>query len=145
MKPILLVEDDRVDQMTVKRAMKDIDIQNELIIRRNGEEAWEYLNDSSNPSPAVILLDMNMPKMNGLEFLDIVKKDPSLKKLPVIILTTSPQEENRIMASHLGVVDYVVKPVDYQSFVEIMKTIRRYWEQIEEPQGRKIIENGGTK
>ena len=87
-KPVILVEDDRVDQMTVRRAFRDLKITNPLIIAANGEEALVYLRDAVNPRPCLILLDLNMPRMNGLEFLAIAKKDEQLKMLPVVVLTT---------------------------------------------------------
>jgi len=89
LRTILLVEDDRVDAMTVKRAMKEINITNPLEIARDGEDALAYLRDERNERPCIILLDLNMPKMNGIEFLNILKQDPVLKRIPVIVLTTS--------------------------------------------------------
>ena len=92
-KPVLLVEDDNVDAMTVKRAFKDLKIVNSLIHKSNGENALEYLRDEGDEKPCVILLDLNMPKMNGAEFLKTVKADKTLKKIPVVILTTSNSEQ----------------------------------------------------
>jgi CheY-like chemotaxis protein len=126
-KPILLVEDDSVDVMTVKRAIKDLEVAGELIPTGDGEEALAYLKDEGNAKPRVILLDLNMPKMNGTEFLKIVKADESLKKIPVIVLTTSNSEQDIAKSFELGAAGYMVKSVDYKKFVEIIKTIDLYW------------------
>ncbi|MHC4170953.1 MAG: response regulator [Planctomycetota bacterium] len=126
-KPILLVEDDSVDVMTVKRALKDLEVAGELIPTGDGEEALAYLKDEGNAKPCVILLDLNMPKMNGTEFLKIVKTDESLKKIPVIVLTTSNSEQDIAKSFELGAAGYMVKSVDYKKFVEIIKTIDLYW------------------
>ena len=88
-KPILLIEDDKIHAMTVKRAMNDLKVTNELIHKVNGAEAMEYLKNESNRVPCVILLDLNMPKMNGIEFLKIAKADEQLMQIPIIVLTTS--------------------------------------------------------
>lgn len=130
---ILLVEDDVVDMMSVKRALKDIKVTNPLVHVENGEEALEYLRSHENDQPAIILLDLNMPRMNGHEFLNIVKKDDSLKRIPVIVLTTSQGELDKIQSFDLGVAGYMIKPVDYQQFVEVMRTIRLYWTLSELP------------
>lgn len=135
-KPILLVEDDRVDAMTVKRALKEIKITNQLIVRKNGEEALEYLHDIWNEKPAIILLDLNMPKMNGIEFLKIAKgneSEDSIKKIPVVVLTTSHEEWDRVESFILGVAGYMVKPVDYKQFVDIVRAIDLYWTLSELP------------
>ena len=126
-KPILLVEDDSVDVMTVKRALKDLEVTGELIPTGDGEEALAYLRDEGNAKPRVILLDLNMPRMNGTEFLKIVKADESLKKIPVIVLTTSNSEQDVAMSFELGAAGYMVKSVDYKKFMEIIKTIDLYW------------------
>ena len=125
--PILLVEDDKVDVMTVKRALKDLDIKNQLVSTANGEEALEYLNNNSNNKPCIILLDLNMPKMNGIEFLTIVKADEVLKKIPVVVLTTSNQEQDIVESFKLSVAGYIVKSVDYAEFTEAISTINVYW------------------
>ncbi len=132
-KPILLVEDDEVDVMTVKRALRDLHVINPLNVTSNGEEALEYLRNDHNEKPCVILLDLNMPKMNGIEFLKIVKKDKSLKIIPVVILTTSKNEQDKIESFKLSIAGYMIKPVDYVQFVETMKTINMYWTLSELP------------
>ncbi len=125
--PILLAEDDRVDAMTVKRALRDIHVTNPLIVVENGEEALEYLQDTSKEKPGIILLDLNMPRMNGIEFLEIAKKDDDIKRIPVVVLTTSQEDKDKIDSYNLGVAGYMVKPVDYLQFVEVVKTIHLYW------------------
>jgi len=132
-KTILLVEDDIVDMMSVKRALKDLQVTNALFHVENGEEALEFLRDPANEKPAIILLDLNMPKMNGHEFLAVIKKDEELKRIPVIVLTTSRGELDKVQSFDLGVAGYMIKPVDYQQFVEVMRTIRLYWTLSELP------------
>jgi len=132
-KPILLVEDDTVDTMTVSRALKEIHVSNKLITVNNGKEALEYLRNPDNETPCIILLDLNMPKMNGFEFLHAVKKDDQLKIIPVVILTTSKEEQDKIDSFMLSVAGYMIKPVDYQKFVDVMKTINVYWTLSELP------------
>ncbi|NQT03403.1 MAG: response regulator [Planctomycetes bacterium] len=126
-KPILLVEDDNVDVMTVQRALKDLNIKNQLVSTANGEEALEYLRINGNNKPSIILLDLNMPKMNGIEFLKIVKADEALKKIPVVVLTTSSQEQDIVESFKLSVAGYIVKPVDYAEFSEAIGIINQYW------------------
>ncbi len=132
-KPILLVEDDNVDAMTVKRAMRDLSIANSLIHSVNGEEALVYLSNEQKPKPFLILLDLNMPKMNGIEFLKRIKADENFRKIPVIILTTSKEKRDVIESFELGAAGYMVKPVDYARFVEIIGTILLYWTSNELP------------
>ncbi|WP_321508379.1 response regulator [uncultured Methanoregula sp.] len=132
-KAILLVEDDIVDMMSVKRALKDLQVTNPLFHVENGEEALEFLRNPANVRPAIILLDLNMPRMNGHEFLAVVKKDEDLKKIPVIVLTTSRGEMDKVQSFEQGVAGYMIKPVDYQQFVEVMRTIRLYWTLSELP------------
>ncbi len=134
-KPILLVEDDSIDAMTVKRAFKDLKVTNPLAHSLNGEEALDYLRNESNKKPCVILLDLNMPKMNGVEFLKIVKSDDVLKKIPVVVLTTSTEENDVVESFELSVGGYIVKPVDYKNFVEAIRTIELYWTLSKLPEG----------
>lgn len=132
-KAVLLVEDDRVDAMTVKRAFKQIKVPNPLFHVENGEEALEFLRDESKPTPMIILLDLNMPKMNGVEFLQVVKNDEELKQIPVIVLTTSKEQQDRVNTFKFSIAGYMIKPVDYQQFVEMVKTIRVYWNMSQLP------------
>ena len=132
-KPILLVEDDQVDAMTVKRALKELKITNLLDVEPNGEEALKFLRNPENVKPGIILLDLNMPKMNGIEFLQIAKKDDLLKMIPVVVLTTSEADQDKVDSFNLGVAGYMIKPVDYRKFVEVMKTIDLYWTLSELP------------
>ena len=126
-RPILLVEDDNVDAMMVKRAFKELKVANELVHTTNGEEALQYLTNESNIKPCVILLDLIMPKMNGIEFLKIVKANEILKSIPVIVLTTSKEEQNIVESFELSVAGYIVKSVDNKKFAETIKTINLYW------------------
>jgi CheY-like chemotaxis protein len=126
-KPILLVEDDDVDAMTTKRALNEINVTNELVHRVDGEDGLDYLRHSSAQKPCVILLDLNMPRMNGFEFLKHIKDDETLKKIPVVVLTTSDADQNIVESFELGVAGYITKPVDYKQFVEAIRTVNMYW------------------
>jgi CheY-like chemotaxis protein len=132
-KPILLVEDDMIDAMTVRRALKELNVINPVHSVENGEEALEYLNDNSKETPGIILLDLNMPRMNGIEFLKIAKNDDSLRHIPVVVLTTSLEEMDRVDTFNLGIAGYMVKPVDYKQFVDVIKAIKLYWSLSELP------------
>lgn len=137
LKPILLVEDGRVDTMITQRAFKELKIPNQLLATGNGEEALEYLKDENTEKPCLVLLDLNMPRMNGIEFLEIIKQDDNLKKIPVIILTTSNEEKDKIESFRLSVAGYMVKPIEYHQFVEMIKTIDVYWTTSELPEDSK--------
>jgi CheY-like chemotaxis protein len=132
-KPIMLVEDDNVDAMTVKRALKELRVTNALVHKTNGEEALSYLQTGDNNKPCVILLDLNMPKMNGIEFLKLTKADASLRQVPVVVLTTSKDERDKVESFQLSVAGYIVKPTDYKKFVDAMKTVDLYWSLSELP------------
>jgi len=131
--PILLVEDDNVDVMAVERALKDLKIKNQLVRTANGEEALEYLKNNGNKKPCIILLDLNTPKMNGIEFLKIVKADKTLKKNPVVVLTTSSQQQDIVECFKLSVAGYIVKSIDYANFAKAISTINLYWTLSELP------------
>ncbi|GAB4540219.1 MAG: response regulator [Thermodesulfovibrionia bacterium] len=131
--PIMIVDDDEVDVMTIKRALKEIKITNPLYIARNGEEALEILRNGKKEHPALILLDLNMPRMGGIEFLRVIKQDDGLKKIPVVVLTTSSEDEDRVESFNLGVSGYMIKPVEYIRFVEVVKVIDLYWTLSELP------------
>ncbi len=126
-KSIMLIEDDDVDAITVRRALNELKVVNNLVRKADGEDALEYLEDNTNPNPCVILLDLNMPRMNGIEFLKAVKADPVLKRIPVVVLTTSDAEQNILESYDSGVAGYIVKPVDYRQFVEAVRTLDMYW------------------
>jgi two-component system sensor kinase FixL len=125
--PVLLVEDDAIDAMTVHRAFRDLKLNNPLNHVTNGEEALEYLRNEENPKPCVILLDLNMPRMNGVEFMKLAKADPAMRRIPIIVLTTSRNDRDIIDSYDLSVAGYIVKPVDYKKFVEAIRTIDVYW------------------
>jgi len=132
--PILLVEDDVVDIKTVQRAFRENHIVNPLFTVGNGQEALEFLrhegrheDPQNNPRPGIILLDLNMPVMNGLEFLKAVKADHELRSIPVVVLTTSKEENDRVASYNLGIAGYIVKPVEFDKFVEAVRTINLYW------------------
>jgi CheY-like chemotaxis protein len=133
-KPILLVEDDNVDAMMVKRSLKDLNIPNLVVHLPNGEEALEHLQNDDNEMPCVIILDLNMPRMNGIELLQVVKTDDKLRRIPVVVLTTSHAEQDKVETFKLGVAGYMLKGTDYKKFVEIMRVIDLYWTLSELPE-----------
>jgi CheY-like chemotaxis protein len=131
---ILLVDDDEVDVMTVKRAFQKANITNRLFVASNGVEALEMLRGGSIPnSRRLILLDLNMPKMNGLEFLREVRNDPQLAALTVVVLTTSNEDRDRVDAFQLNVAGYLLKPVTFHTFADVMATLNKYWTLMEMP------------
>jgi CheY-like chemotaxis protein len=132
-RPILLIEDDRVDVMTLERAMKDLNVTNPVVNVRNGEEALQYLRNEANQKLCLILLDLNMPKVNGIEFLQLAKADQMLKNIPVVMLTTSTEQQDITESFRLGAAGYMVKSIDYKRFVEIIKAIDLYWTLSELP------------
>ena len=134
-RPILLVEDDTVDILTIKRSLQEIHVTNRIDVAENGEEALKILREYTYERPCLILLDLNMPRMGGIEFLQIIKRDELFKRIPVVVLTTSSDEQDKIESFKLGVAGYMIKPVDYQQFVEVIKTIDLYWTLSEIPNG----------
>jgi len=130
-KPVLLLEDDIIDQKSVQRAFEQLKIQNKLVIRENGQEGLNYLKEAGKP--CLIILDLNMPRMNGMEFLDAIKKDKLYKNIPIIVFTTSNEEVEKIKAYEKGVVGFIVKPPDYKKFIDIFRSIDIYWTISEGP------------
>lgn len=128
---ILLVEDDQVDVMNVKRALKRNNIANELYVAANGLEALAMLRGESEAvrisPPALILLDLNMPKMNGIEFLQQLRADPDLRNSIVVVLTTSDEERDITEAYNLNVAGYILKPIEPEEFIQSMSLINQYW------------------
>jgi CheY-like chemotaxis protein len=134
----LLVEDDHVDVKNVQRAFKKTNIDNPLHVAGNGEEALQMLRGEKEgqepiPRPLVILLDLNMPKMNGIELLQELRKDPELKPTSVFVLTTSDEEKDKVEAYDLNVSGYILKPIQSGQFLDTIKTLDAYWTLCEFP------------
>ena len=136
---ILMVEDDPKDVELTLTALEEYNLANEVIIAHDGEEALDYLNYRGNFStrpngnPAVLLLDLKLPKVDGLEVLQQIKSDPKLKMIPVVVLTSSHEERDMVASYSLGVNAYVVKPVDFYEFVNAIRELGVFWAIINEP------------
>lgn len=134
---ILLVEDDEVDIMNVKRAFKKNNINNPLYVAGNGVEALNMLRGEHDtekiPRPRIILLDLNMPKMGGIEFLKEMRKDNDLKNISVFVMTTSNEDNDKVDAYNLNVAGYILKPLSMESFVAAVSTLKNYWMLCEYP------------
>jgi CheY-like chemotaxis protein len=136
---ILLVEDDPRDVELTMTALEDHNLANEVVIAHDGEEALDYLyrrgkfESRINQNPAVMLLDLKLPKVDGLEVLEKVKSDEKLKVIPVVVLTSSREERDMVASYKLGVNAYVVKPVDFQQFVTAIKELGVFWAIVNEP------------
>lgn len=131
-KSILLLEDDIVDVMTLKRALKQLDLPNKLVVKENGTDGLEYLLNCED-LPGLIFLDINMPKMNGIEFLDVLRKNEEWSLIPVIVLTTSKDQQDKLVTFRQGISSYMIKPVDYPQFKDMIETIIKYWTYSEHP------------
>ncbi len=131
---ILLVEDDEVDVMNVRRAFRTRGIGHALHVAPGAHEALQMLRTGGVPRERrLVLLDLNMPRMNGIEFLRVLRQDPQLAYTPVVVLTTSDDDRDRMDAYTLNVAGYILKPVDFQSFCEAMSTLDQYWTLVELP------------
>ena len=131
---ILLVDDDEVDVMTVRRAFTKANISNKLFVATDGIQALDMLRGDGVPETRrIVLLDLNMPRMNGIEFLREVRADPALHALTVVVLTTSNEDRDRVEAYQLNVAGYLLKPVTFQAFAEVMATMNKYWTLMELP------------
>ena len=131
---ILLVDDDEIDVMTVKLAFAKGNIANQLFVATNGIEALALLRaDGIPPSRRLVLLDLNMPRMSGIELLREIRADPALQALTVVVLTTSNEDRDRVEAYQLNVAGYLLKPVTFQSFVEVTAALNKYWSLVELP------------
>jgi|SRR5882672_1867938 len=139
LRPVLLAEDNLNDVELVLAALKRNNLANEVIVVRDGAEALDYLHrrgkfHSRGPGlPIVLLLDLKMPKVDGLEVLRDMKSDEALRVVPVVMLTSSREEEDLVRSYELGVNAYVVKPVGFQQFAEAIKQIGMFWAVINEP------------
>jgi CheY-like chemotaxis protein len=131
---ILLVEDDQVDVMNVRRAFERNRISNPLFVANDGLDALEMLRQGRVPAGRrIVLLDLNMPRMNGIEFLRELRRDPALHLTPVVVLTTSNDERDKVEAYNLNVAGYLLKPVTFLNFVELMAALNKYWALVELP------------
>lgn len=131
---ILLVDDDEIDVMNVRRAFDKGRITNPLFVAEDGERALEMLRSGEVPAERrIVLLDLNMPRLNGIEFLRVIRADPVLRSLPVVVLTTSDDDRDKIDAYDLNVAGYLLKPVTVGTFVEVMAAVNNYWTLVELP------------
>ena len=136
---ILLVEDDPKDVELTLTALEEYKLANEVVVTRDGEEALDYLyrrgnfTTRSTDNPAVLLLDLKLPKIDGLEVLQQIKADAKLKLIPVVVLTSSHEERDMVTSYKLGVNAYVVKPVDFHEFVNAVKELGIFWALVNEP------------
>lgn len=139
LKRILLVEDSPNDVELTLEALSEHNLANEVEVAKDGQEALDYLRHQGKytgrqgGNPAVILLDLKLPKINGIEVLREIRSDINLKQIPVVILTSSHEEKDRIASYTLGVNAYVVKPVDFHAFIDAVKTLGVFWAIINEP------------
>lgn len=136
---ILMVEDDPKDVELTLTALEEYNLANEVIVTRDGEQALDYLyyrgeyKKRSSGNPAVMLLDLKLPKVDGLEVLKQIKSDGELRMIPVVVLTSSKEEKDMVTSYKLGVNAYVVKPVDFHEFVNAIKELGVFWAVINEP------------
>jgi CheY-like chemotaxis protein len=124
--PILLLEDNSMDVALLQEALKELEIKNELVIATDGTEGLNYLN-SGKSLPGIILCDINMPKMNGIEFMKIAKEHPKYKYIPIVILTSSANPDDREKAFGLNAAGYMIKPMSHGEFVKMIGVIMKYW------------------
>lgn len=137
---ILLVDDDDLEVKATRRAFAKAQVDAPLFVARDGLEALALLRDQyappstpsprrqkDQPPPSLVLLDLNMPRMNGIAFLSALRKDPQLHSLPVVVMTTSSEEQGRKEAYRLGVAGYIIKPIEFPTFVDICKVVHAYW------------------
>ncbi len=123
---ILLIEDDMIEIMKLKRTISTLKLKHEIVEAHNGEEALSILEEKEN-LPDIILLDLNMPKINGIEFLGILKNDETLKYIPTIILTTSNNQKDLLECYKIGVAGYVLKPLKYEDYMTKIEKLLAYW------------------
>jgi DNA-binding response OmpR family regulator len=144
---IVLVEDDPKDVELTLTALEEYNLANEVIVTRDGEEALDYLyrrgtfSTRSNDNPAVLLLDLKLPRVDGLEVLQQIKSDQKLKMIPVVVLTSSREERDMVASYSLGVNAYVVKPVNFHEFVNAIKELGIFWAIINQPPPGSIKAN----
>lgn len=140
MKPILLVEDNPDDELLTLRALKKNNVQNDVIIARDGPEALDVLfgpNRQGGTVPAMVLLDLKLPKLNGIEVLRQIRSTPATKMIPVVILTSSREEQDLVAGYELGANSYIRKPVNFAQFSEAVRQLGLYWLVLNEPPPEK--------
>ncbi|NKI30726.1 response regulator [Croceivirga thetidis] len=123
---VLFIEDDMIETMKLHRAISNFESKHQIIEAKNGEEALEILNGGDLPD--IILLDLNMPRMSGIEFLGILKQDEKLKYLPTIILTTSENRADLLTCFEIGIAGYIIKPLKYEDYEAKIKKVFDYWQ-----------------
>ena len=123
---ILLIEDDMIEVMKLNRTISTLNLNHKIVEANNGEEALKIL-QKKDELPDIILLDLNMPKINGIEFLKILKEDPVLKYIPTIILTTSSNQKDLLECYEIGIAGYVLKPLKYEDYVTKIEKLLAYW------------------
>lgn len=134
---LVLVEDDEIDVMNVRRALDRAHVANPLFVASNGLEALELLRGKTVPRERrLVLLDLNMPRMNGIEFLRELRNDPDLHQTAVVVLTTSDDERDKVQAYDFNVAGYLLKPVTFMNFVDVMAALNKYWALVELPDAR---------
>jgi CheY-like chemotaxis protein len=142
LRTILLAEDNAHDVELTLSALRDNRVANNVVVTRDGAETLDYLfrrgafEGRTGPEPALLLLDLKMPKVDGLEVLRAVKADPQLRTLPIVVLTSSREERDLLASYQLGVNAYVVKPVDFHEFIEAVKLLGGFWALVNEPPPR---------
>jgi CheY-like chemotaxis protein len=134
-KPILLIEDDDIDAMAVERTLTDLKLKNPLIRKSTAEEALAYLRNTKAQKPCIILLDLQMPKISGIEFLRIARTENIIEKIPVVVLTSSKDEQKVLESFELSVAGYIVKNTQYDDFLKIIDAVNHYWTLSELPCG----------
>jgi CheY-like chemotaxis protein len=145
---ILYVEDNRFDIELTMESIKEGRIRNPLVVSHDGIEALEYLNGTgihegrAPGNPCLILLDLKMPRMDGLEFLAIVKKDARFRTIPIVMLTSSREEKDLVRSYDLGVNAYIVKPVDFESFSSAVREIAMFWALLNELPQEGTVQDG---
>lgn len=131
---ILLVEDSRGDIGLIEEVFEEAKIRNNLYVAEDGEEAIQFLNKKGQyadvPRPDIILLDLNLPKKDGREVLDEVKRDETLRNIPIVVLTTSKAEEDILKSYNLHANAYITKPVDFEQFIKVIKSIEDFWLEV---------------
>jgi CheY-like chemotaxis protein len=144
--PVLMAEDDEDDRMMAERAFRENRIANPLVTVANGADLLDYLrqkgkyaDSAQSPRPCLILLDLNMPKMDGREALKVIKEDEKLMRIPVVIITTSKAEEDILVSYNVGANSYITKPITFEGLLKVIKTLKDYWlEIVELPNGPSL-------